>query len=267
MSAESSVPVLPSAPVQQARRPATKLHATGLQEDDTDGSPFQLNVVHVAAWIALVVCAFSPLAPGAMGSDQDNAMLQAIIADPLNPGLNSVFFVLFNLFLPMPIILATLLLPQQTPGAKIPAGPFLIASSAIGYFAMGPYLALRSPPTSVQAIGWFTRNLAENKVISWLMVALCLAIYTPLPGALSTDSTGFVDLLTSSRFAVISTIDLSILYIATTKAIYDDYRLRVDDDTNAATKVALATAVVPYLGAAIYCVLRPSLEKVDESTQ
>jgi hypothetical protein len=264
--------VLPRAPVPARRRPATNLHATGLKEDETPLSSLTLNGVHVAAWIALVAFAFVPFAPGAMGSDQDNAMLQAIIADPLNPaGVNAIFLVLFNLFGPMPVILASLLLPQQTPGAKIPAGPFLIASSAIGYFAMGPYLALRAPPQTVQANDWFTRNVAENKIVSWALVVLCGLIYAPLPAALmSTDSLAdFIQFLASSRFATISTLDLTILYIVATKAIYDDYRLRAvpdDDDTTAAaaTKVALATAVVPYLGAAVYCALRPTLEQVDE---
>jgi hypothetical protein len=265
-----SVVTQPLAPVPARRRPPTYLDATGLKEDETPSS-LTLNGVHVAAWIALVACAFGPFAPGAMGSDVDNAMLQAIIADPLNPaGVNAIFLVLFNLFGPMPIILASLLLPQQTPGAKIPAGPFLIASSAIGYFAMGPYLALRAHPQTVQANGWFTRNVAENKIVSWALVVFCGLIYAPLPATLmSNDSlTDFVQFLASSRFATISTLDLTILYIVATKAIYDDYRLRADPDdddtTAAATKVALATAVVPYLGAAVYCALRPALEQIDE---
>lgn len=245
------------------RHSGTQLYATEMEERDAPA--LQANWVHAVTWLALVAFTFSPVAPGSLGSDQDNAMLQAIINDPLHPeGINSVFYVVFNLFGPMPVILASLLLPQQSPG-KLSAGPFLIAASGIGYFAMGIYMTLRSVPDSLQSSGWFSKNVAENKLISWALVAFCLYVYIPLPEALATDISGFVDLLSSSRFASIASLDLTILYAVTTKAIADDYRLRVKDDASEATKMAFGTAIVPYLGAALYCALRPSLsDSADE---
>lgn len=235
----------------------TQLHETNIDEIET--RPFKINWIHAVTWFTLVTFAFSPLAPGNLGSNDDSIMLQAIIANPLHPdAVNSLFCFVFNLFGPMPIVLALLLVPQQTPG-KLSAGPFLIACSGIGYFAIGIYMALRSIPNSLQTSGWFARNIAENKLISWALVAFCFFVYIPLPKALATDASGFVDLLSSSRFAAVSLLDLTILFAVTTKAVADDYRLRIEDSSSTATAVAFGTALVPYLGASLYCALRPSL--------
>ena len=46
----------------------------------------------------------------------------------------------------------------------MPAIPFLWGSVVIGYFALGPYFALRSArqgPLDPEEAGWFTRNISN----------------------------------------------------------------------------------------------------------
>jgi hypothetical protein len=245
-------------------------------EDDTSpltSSSWKVNPLPAAAWIALVAIAFSSAAPGELGSADDAAMLNQILADPVSPGINELFYTLFNVFLPLPVILAALILPQ---GSKqgIPAGPFLAGSAFLGYFAIGPYLSLRETPRESIAftadVSWFTTNITENKVTSWLLlvILLYLPVAADLPAQWATDSTavwqGFVDILSSSRFAAISCMDLTLLHLVTAALIPADYRLRSEDDSSSVVeatgnKIALAAALFPFVGPALYCALRPQL--------
>lgn len=240
-------------------------------ENDSQSSTFSVDPAYAILWVALVAYAFSPIAPGSLGSPQDNALLETILADPVTPNINPIFFCIFNLFAPMPLVLAALLLPQQPPQAKLPAGPFLLATSAIGYFALGPYLALRpapqlraaSPSNSVVNL-----NLTESSVACALLALLCGLVYAPLPAALAdaAQQQEFVALLQSSRFCAIACIDLFLLYIVTTVSVYQDVQLRYDTNNNKASTIALATALVPYLGAAVYCTVRPKVMGADASS-
>jgi hypothetical protein len=222
------------------------------------------------AWLCLVLWAFSPLAPGSLGSAQDSEMLTAIIANPVSPGINELYYTFFNFFATIPVILACLVLPQGSK-AGLPAGPFLALSSAIGYFAMGPYLALRAPPVSTiqekeGSMSWVTANVFENKLFNWsiFLFTLYLPVAANVFGAYAADPAalwqGFVDIVSTSRFAGVSMVDISILYAAAVYLTPRDYVLRNPDASDAeARAVAAATALLPVVGSALYCALRPKL--------
>jgi hypothetical protein len=235
---------------------------------------YALNVPAAVAWVALVAWTFT-VAPGELQSPSDTAMLAGILADPVHPGMNALFYTLFNCFAVIPVLLASVILPQgQSIG--LPAGPFLFLSSFIGYFGFGPYLALRAPPRNMildakSEVSWFTRNVLENKICSVLTVAICL--YLPvgagLISAYQEDPTelwsGFVNLVSGSRFASVSTVDLTLLWLCTVAATPADYLLRhPDQDEAQARKVAAFTALVPFLGSAVYCALRPPLPQAEQ---
>lgn len=242
-----------------------------------DVPSFQLNIPAAAAWVALVAWAFTA-APGELQSDTDTAMLQAILADPVHPGINELYYTVFNFFAVIPVILASVILPQDRRNVGLPAAPFLIASSAIGYFGFGPYLALRAPPRTTidttiatdtdddESIGWFTANVLENKAFAALTVlfSLYLPVAAGLFPAYQQDPAalwqGFVDLVSTSRFASVSLVDLTMLFACTVAATPRDYMLRNPNATQQdATKVAALTALLPFVGSAVYCAVRPSL--------
>ena len=131
-------------------------------------------------------------------------------------------------------------------------------------------MAFRREPTAPLAPsdGWFTRNVAESTLACGLVAVLCALVYTQLPIALGSDGgtavQEFIDLLQTSRFCAVATIDLFLLYIVTTVSVAKDVALRNPDSKDQAVPIALATAVVPYLGAAVYCTLRPKVANTEE---
>jgi hypothetical protein len=262
----------------QDRQYATTLHRIYRASPSSDnGGKFKTSLFTSTAsvafgkvWILLVVWAFSPFAPGSLGSVQDTEMLKAIVANPVSLGINELYYTAFNFFATIPVILACLVLPQ---GSKegIPAGPFLALSSAIGYFAMGPYLALRAPPVNTieekrGPMSWVTINVFENKAFNLFifLFTLYLPVAANVFGALEADPNalwqGFLDIISTSRFASVSLVDIAILYVASVYLTPRDYLIRKPNaSVEEAQAVAAATALVPVVGSALYCALRPKM--------
>jgi hypothetical protein len=73
--------------------------------DDTDEiiPSFALNVPAAAAWVALVAWAFT-VAPGELNSASDTAMLAGIMANPAHPGMNELYYTIFNFCAVIPVI-------------------------------------------------------------------------------------------------------------------------------------------------------------------
>jgi hypothetical protein len=240
-----------------------------------DPSPsFSINIVPAVAWIGLVTWLFTG-APGQFGDPHDAALLQRILADPVHPQINELFFTIFNLFAVMPVILAAVALPQA-PRRGLPPTPFLLLSVAVGYFAAGPYFAFR-PPLPVQRtdgdneLGWFTRNVLENRVVGiGTFVSTVFFFYAGNVGGVLQQGGGdslwqdFVTLLQTSMFANVACLDLTLLHCTITALIPKDYALRNPDaDPRDALRIAAATAFFPFLGSSLYLALRPSLPETE----
>jgi hypothetical protein len=237
---------------------------------------WNFNAIPALAWLGIV--AFAVSRPDS--ADLDANLIQTILDNPTNPGINELFVCLFNVFLPLPAIVAALLVPQGSPGGTtttLPAGPFVAASFGLGYFALGPFLVVRPPPRSVvmdeSSISWVTRHVLENKVFGWSLLAILL--YLPwaaqLPQAWSVDSgvtvwSDFVELFSSSRLVAVSCVDLTLLHVTAAALIPADYRLRTSttDNEDRGQLVALAAALFPFVGPALYVALRPKLVVLQE---
>ena len=244
----------------------------------------------VALAIFLGFAAF--LAPGSFGAEQDNAMLQAYFDNPLAPGWNEIFYAEFNLLGIIPILMSCLLFPQASP-MGLPPTPFLVASAGFGYFGLGkmchfarlhlvqtciyftytfvlfkaPYMIFRKTPrseVSLDDFGWVVRNVFENKLFNWAVVALCIYQYgsaiVPLLQNFADVQQGYVDLVTTSKFASVSTMDLAILSVTAASVIPLDLKYRRPQvEESEANLIAASTLLLPILGSAIYCALRPNL--------
>ena len=244
-------------------------------KEDATATPtpsWALNPIFATAWVALLVFAFG-FAPGELS---DYSIVEKVMADPVHPDINEIYYTLFNIFLPLPIILAALVLPQGQPRKGLPAGPFVAATAFLGFFTLGPYLSLRAFPRDNilpnERISWVTR-LLENKILNWSTLALLL--FLPYASGLLPDKwadpatwDGLWDLLTTSRFASVSVMDLVLLHTTSAYLIAQDYRLRAgsfngssgsDEAAAAATQIAVAAFFFPFVGPALYCALRPQL--------
>jgi hypothetical protein len=117
---------------------------------------------------------------------------------------------------------------------------------------------------SLDDLGWVVRNVFENKLFNWALVALCVYQYgsaiVPLLQNFADVWQGYVDLVTSSKFASVSTMDLVILSVTAGSVIPLDIKYRRPEvEESKANLIAASTLLLPILGSAIYCALRPDL--------
>lgn len=113
-------------------------------------------------------------------------------------------------------------------------------------------------------LNWVTQNIFENKAFNWFQVALFfyfMVNYAVEPALADSASlvTGFKELTTSSKFACVSSADLTLLSITAAAFIPQDYKLRNPNDASRALLIGASTLLLPVLGSALYCALRPRL--------
>ena len=229
-----------------------------------------LSFAYGGAWLALMSFGFV-FGPGELNDFQESGLLQAILDNPTAPdGMNPFYYGIFNIFILIPIVLGCVIAPRTNDNG-LQAGTPIFLSSFIAYFVMGPYLALRKTPKTEfgvgDSLGWLTRNVWENKVFNWATVVL--GFYVLYAGAApgltdpATNFQGLLDFIATSRFASVSIADLSLITIILTKEVTDDYKIRCRGSTAENIKrapfIGASTALLPVLGAALYCALRPSL--------
>jgi len=145
----------------------------------------------------------------------------------------------------------------------------LIIILAHHYSYTAPYMIFRKGPrenVTLSNVGWFVENVLENKLFNKAVLALCLYQYYIMAGPLSANPgevwQGFVDLVSSSKFASVSSLDLVILSLTAASLTPLDYKYRRPDAHDSrANLIAASTLLLPLLGTALYCALRPPLPK------
>lgn len=239
----------------------------------TDFGKSMDSYVSAGAWVGLLVFA-AFLAPGEFNSASDTAMIENFIANPSAPDLNPFFLMIFNLLGLPAAAYACTSNPRASTKGGLPSTVPMLSSLAFGYFAMGTYLFLRKTPeteimNSSEQLGWFTRNVLENKIFNVAMLGLgAVSLAVGASAAMIDPVTNwneFLGLLTSSKFVAVSTSDLLVLTLFLTKEVADDYRVRCSpEDIGKANLIGASTALLPMIGALMYCVARPSLAYEEE---
>jgi hypothetical protein len=114
-------------------------------------------------------------------------------------------------------------------------------------------------------LGWVTRNVLENKILNWIVVALAFSTFysTGLFAGILLDPAGqiqgYMDLFSSTAICSVSSFDLAILTMTAASLIPEDLKRRGMDDSGRAYAIAASTLLLPVVGSTIYCALRPSL--------
>lgn len=265
--------LLPARPGRQHVSRSTSL-STKLQESShpsRETSSWLSNSSSLYGGLWAVFLAFGLFfSPGTIGDPADTAMIQAYIDNPAAPeGINPVFLFIFNGLGVMPLVISQLACPQGSKDGP-PAAPFLSAAFGMGYGAAGLYLSLRAPPVESKTreeASWVTRNVLENKIVSvGALSLLASSAYTSISSldhGWAAAVADFVELIHQSKFVSVSSLDLIVLTIAAAALIPGDLKLRSKDDAATSEElgrnVAAATVFFPILGAALYCLWRPSL--------
>ena len=244
----------------------TSLRATD-EDSSSDGGLFdgiEINPVYAAPYVFFLLFGFYMTSHEAAGASQ--LIIEKFIADPLHPGVNELFATVFNLIGLVGIPLACIIMPSAK-GQRFSAPPFLIASAAVGYGAIGPYMMTRKPVTSVDTddLGRVTKNVLENKIFNWFMVVVAMSslFTTGLLNALVEDFggtvSGYADIFSSTAIAGVSSVDFAILCATAASMIPEDLERRGFTDKSKANAIAASTLFLPMIGATIYCALRPPL--------
>ena len=158
------------------------------------------------------------------------------------------------------------------PGAKnqkLNPTPFLLGSAAAGFGSLGLFMMTRTPVPFVEKedLGWFTKNVLENKIFSWVLFAALANTYliTGAGESLLMDAgaafEGFKETISGSALGFVSTVDLTILCLTGASLVPEDLERRGVDDKGKAYAIAASTLLVPAVGLALYTALRPSLDE------
>jgi len=239
------------------------------QTDESDGFFSNITINPIYAIPYLLFIAVGTYMTNAEPTGASNELIQKFIADPLHPNLgSSLFETVFNCLGLVGFPLACLIMP----GAKFQKfnpTPFLIGSAAAGYGSLGLMMTTRTPvPTvEIEDLGWFTKNVLENKIFNWLLFAALLNTYI-LSGSglgLLTDAgttlSDFQELISGSALGLVSTLDLTILCLTGASLVPEDLERRGVTDRTKANAIAASTLLLPVVGLALYSALRPSLEQ------
>ena len=249
-------------------------HLTTLQAETEDSEQqagffgnISINPPYAIAFVSFLTFAFYR-----SFTEPDQASMQVLegfFADPLHPGCNELFATVFNLLGLYFVPIACLLMPGAK-GQKLPATPFVLGSMLGGYGFLGPYMITRQPSfenVNKSELGWFTANVLENKIINWGVAALISSAYVTsgcISALFSNPSelfSGYGDLFSQTAIASASTMDLLILTLVAASMIPEDLARRGVKDGLASQAIAASTVLLPVVGAALYCALRPELEE------
>eukprot|EP00568_Trieres_chinensis_P007080 CAMPEP_0183308420 /NCGR_PEP_ID=MMETSP0160_2-20130417/21927_1 /TAXON_ID=2839 ORGANISM="Odontella Sinensis, Strain Grunow 1884" /NCGR_SAMPLE_ID=MMETSP0160_2 /ASSEMBLY_ACC=CAM_ASM_000250 /LENGTH=312 /DNA_ID=CAMNT_0025472261 /DNA_START=35 /DNA_END=973 /DNA_ORIENTATION=+ len=233
-------------------------------------SPNRVNVPWAAAWVGFIAYAYARTAGEAPGAT--NAFVEPYFSDVIHrpEAWPALFFAVWNYLGLVPLLMASLIIPSSG-GQKIPAAPFLFGSAAGGYGVLGLYMSLRDDETAASQmpskadLGWFGRNVFENKACNWLFFITTVSnLFTSdLVSALSSDPArvvpDYIESFQSLAIVGASSADLAILTVTAACLIPQDLKRRGVEDEGKARLIAASTLLLPVLGGFAYCALRPEL--------
>ncbi|KAI3753517.1 hypothetical protein L2E82_25572 [Cichorium intybus] len=145
---------------------------------------------------------------------------------------------------------------------SVPVFPFLILSFFLGAYGLIPYFVLRRPPpppTEEADLKKWPLNFLESKLTAGItfVVGLGLIIYAGL--ATGDDWREYLQYFGGSKLIHVTSIDFALLSSFAPFWVYNDMSAR---KWNKKGFWLLPLSVIPFLGPALYLLLRPSLSTV-----
>jgi len=219
------------------------------------------RLVLAATWLGFfgVAAVIAPSGPEVNAYDVD--FVRTLISQPFSGAVNPILEAQFNSLGVIPAVYLSLLLPGSKDQKPLPALLFVIASFALGFGSLAPYLIARQQreePVKRSELGWYCRTVAESKINAALLTAF--ALYLVYYGAVHCDAAALSEYAsiwsTKSALCCVSSVDLLILSAAMYNPMTEDCARRGWEPTRAAP-----FCLLPVVGPAVYLLLRPSLEE------
>lgn len=166
--------------------------------------------------------------------------------------INPLIVALFNLMGILPLMYAGILFVDGR-GQKLKAWPFVVASFAVGAFAILPYLAFRESAPSFPGEKGIFLSIIDSR---WFGLILSLGAISLLFWGISQgDWTNFIQQWQTSRFINVMSLDFCLLSLLFPTLIKDDLARRNSNNFS----VFWGLTFIPLLGALLYLCLRPPL--------
>lgn len=233
-------------------------------EPEEESGPFNAGSIGIGLlWLALSVYSFK------YSPDQtptfDLILVKLIVGASKDPSfvVNQVYFSVFNIIGLYTFFLQCLLIPAGRSANKIPAWPFVVASYALGSFALLPYFMIwkpipdmKLPPAAEELEGWnkLAMKGGETKILPLIALAASSYLLYNMFTADAASWQGYLSLFDSSRLVHISSIDCVLLATLTPFWMANDAELRGWKDKD---KLLPILSLLPVVGPATYLLLRP----------
>eukprot|EP00240_Pyramimonas_obovata_P015926 CAMPEP_0118928444 /NCGR_PEP_ID=MMETSP1169-20130426/5696_1 /TAXON_ID=36882 /ORGANISM="Pyramimonas obovata, Strain CCMP722" /LENGTH=273 /DNA_ID=CAMNT_0006870419 /DNA_START=24 /DNA_END=845 /DNA_ORIENTATION=- len=242
------------------RRPVVVVRAGANDASAGLSTRLPARVITGVAWASLVGYAVGFAPKGSEALDME--LVSSLIASPYSGEVNYLFESIFNSFAIIPAVYAALLMPGAKDQKPVPAQPFVVGSWALGYFVLGPYLALREireEPVERSSLGFLTRNVLEAKWNAALLLAFATFLAYSAASHFSPEVLAdYRNLLSTQALVSVSSADLATLSLMVYFPMVEDMRRRGWEDK---TALAAAFTAVPVVGPSLYLLVRPSLEE------
>ncbi|KAL3502578.1 hypothetical protein ACH5RR_037027 [Cinchona calisaya] len=177
--------------------------------------------------------------------------------------MNEVLMALWYIMGLYPFVYSMLLLPTaRSEKSSVPVWPFLIVSGFLGAYGLIPYFILwRPPPPPIEEteLQRWPLNFLESKLTAGITFAagLGLLAYAGLSsGAVWKE---FYQYFKASRFIHVTCMDFALMSTFAPFWVYNDMTARKWDKKGL---WLLPVSLIPFLGPALYLVLRPTLSSV-----
>lgn len=204
-------------------------------------------------WVTSLVYAFGFAPP-----NQPNTFdLIARLSTAQLEGINPLIVALFNIMGVWPLIYSSLLLFDGRM-QKVWAWPFVIASFGVGAFGLLPYLILREPNASFTGQKTVVLKLLDSRWWGGAIAvgAFALVIY----GATQGNWLDFIAQWQTNRFIHVMSLDFCLLCLLFPTLLGDDMARHGFSPAHKTTHwIFWAVSLIPFLGSAVYLVLRPPL--------
>ncbi|GMI98586.1 hypothetical protein like AT2G04360 [Hibiscus trionum] len=228
--------------------------------NNKEGRDWTTSVLLFVLWGALMYYVFN-LAPGQTPS-RDMYFLEKLLNLKGDDGfkMNEVLVSLWYIMGLWPLVYSMLLIPTgRSSKNNIPTWPFLVLSCFGGAYALLPYFVLWSPPpppVEENELEKWPLNFLESKLTAGVSLAagIGLIIYAGLANADIWRE--FYQYFRESKFIHIMTLDFTLLSAFAPFWVYNDMTARKWYNKGF---WLLPFSLVPFIGPALYLVLRPSL--------
>ncbi|MFS7983872.1 hypothetical protein Hanom_Chr11g00979751 [Helianthus anomalus] len=176
---------------------------------------------------------------------------------------NPVIVSLWNIMGLWPIVYSMLLIPSgRSSKGNVPVFPFLLLSFFLGAYALIPYFVLWRPPppvTEESELKKWPLNFLESKLTAGVIFAVGLGLVVNAGLATGDNWKEYLQYFGGSRLIHVTSIDFTLLSTFAPFWVYNDMTIRKWTDKGF---WLVPFSVVPFVGPALYVLLRPSLSSV-----